>query len=126
MLPLATIEEIDRLLRDGQLSQRKIAKQLGVSRGTVAAVATGRRGMYGKEPEDETLHSLAPQSPPERCPGCGFLVYMPCLVCSARSYRLQKKALRTMLAVQQKLRSRRLARRVDVAFHRAADRARVA
>ena len=126
MLPLATIEEIDRLLRDDQLSQRKIAKQLGVSRGTVAAVATGRRGMYGKEPEDETSRSLAPQSPPVRCPGCGFLIYMPCLVCSARTYRLQKKVQRMMLAVHQKSRNRRLAKRAAVAQCRALERARVA
>lgn len=35
MLSLSVVQEIDRLLQEGQLSQRKIAARLGVSRGTV-------------------------------------------------------------------------------------------
>ena len=35
MLALSVVEEIDRLLDEGELSQRKIAARLGVSRGTV-------------------------------------------------------------------------------------------
>jgi len=111
MLPLATIQRIDRLLRDGKVSQRKIARQVGVSRGTVAAVASGRRGLYGKEPEDEASRSLAPQSPPKRCPGCGFLVYMPCLVCRARGHRRQRKMLRIKTAARGKTPTRHPARR---------------
>jgi len=126
MLPLATIQEINRLVRDGQLSQRKIARQLGVSRGTVAAIASGRRGIYGKEPEDESSRSLAPQSPPVRCPACGFLIYMPCLVCRARDFRRQKQKLRTLLAARGGARPRRLALRAAVARRRAVDRVRVA
>jgi Winged helix-turn-helix DNA-binding len=121
MLPLATIEQIDRLLNDGELSQRKIAKRLGVSRGTVAAVATGRRGLYGKEPKED-----APQSPPVRCPKCGFLIYMPCLVCRARDFRQQRQALRTVLAVHRRAQSRRMARRSAAARSHAFQRSRVA
>jgi hypothetical protein len=87
MLPIATIHEIDRLLKAGQLSQRKIAKRLRVSRGTVQALAAGRRGLFGREPVDALSDSLTPAGPPERCPHCGYLVYLPCLVCRARSYR---------------------------------------
>jgi hypothetical protein len=98
MLSIAIVEQIDRLLKDGQVSQRKIAKQLGVSRGTVAAIASGRRGLYGKEPDSLASASLTPHSPPVRCPECGCLIYMPCLVCRARNYRQQRKLLRILLA----------------------------
>jgi DNA-binding XRE family transcriptional regulator len=110
MLPLATIEQIDRLIQGGELSQRKIAKQLGVSRGTVAAIASGRRGIYGKEPDDETSQSLAPKSPPVRCPSCGFFVYQPCLVCRARDFRQLQHAARNGLAACGRAQSRRAAR----------------
>jgi hypothetical protein len=86
MLPSAVIHEIDRLLRDGELSHRKISTMLGVSRGTISAMANGRRGLYGKEPNDMRL-SLTPTAPPARCEHCGYRVYLPCLVCSARQHR---------------------------------------
>ena len=53
MLATATVREIDRLLKKGELSQRKIAAQLGVSRGIVGAIASGRRGLYGRNPSDD-------------------------------------------------------------------------
>jgi hypothetical protein len=126
MLPLATIHEIDRLLKAGNSSQRKIARRLGVSRGTVAAIATGRRGIYGKVPEDEASKSLAPQSPPVRCPECGFLIYRPCQVCRARGYRQQQRALRTMRPARGRLQTRRAASRSAAVPRRALQRARVA
>jgi hypothetical protein len=93
MLSLSIVEEIDRLLREGKLSQRKIAARLGVSRGTVGAISNGRRGIHGKEPQADDPHTLIPQGPPERCPRCGFTVYMPCLICRARDYRARRAAL---------------------------------
>ncbi len=84
MLSLYLVEEICRLLEEGDLSQRKIAKKLGVSRGTVSALATGRRGAYGREPKDDAPETLGP---PERCPGCGMLVVLPCVYCRAVEYR---------------------------------------
>jgi hypothetical protein len=92
MLSLSIVEEIDRLLREGQLSQRRIAAQLGVSRGTVGAIANGRRGIHGKEASDDE-RPLEPQGPPERCPRCGFTVYMPCLICQTRDYRTRQAML---------------------------------
>ena len=41
-----TVAEIRRLLADGSLSQRKIAGLTHVSRGTVSAIASGRRPQY--------------------------------------------------------------------------------
>ncbi len=88
MLSLAKINEINRLLRDENLSQRKIAKLLGVSRGTVGDIASGKRGLYGREPRAENSQSNEPDlmTPPERCNGCGGLVYKPCMLCMTRAY----------------------------------------
>lgn len=93
MLPLPLVQEIDRLLQEGKLSQCKIAARLGVSRGTVGAISNGRRGLHGKEPRADDDGPLVPMAPPERCDCCGFMVYMPCLICRAREYRLRQAAL---------------------------------
>jgi hypothetical protein len=87
MLPLSVVQEIDRLLGEGNLSHRKIAERLGVSRATVSAMATGKRGVHGKVPLPGGPNERCPHARPERCPRCGFRVYMPCLVCRTRAYR---------------------------------------
>ena len=83
MLPLATIKEIHLLLEQGELSQRQIAEMLGVSRGTVCAVASGRRGLYGTAADAKEV-GLRFEGTAVRCPGCGAHVFMPCLLCRAR------------------------------------------
>ena len=85
MLPLTVIEEAQRLLSEGELSQREIAARLGVSRGTVNAMANGRRGLHGRETDSPEV-GLAFRGTPERCPGCRALVYMPCILCRTREY----------------------------------------
>ena len=88
MIAPEVIGEIERLLECGQLSNRGIAAQVGVSRGTVNAVANGqyaRRRKESQRPDDFDF----PHGPPRRCPACGRLVQMPCLAC-----RVQKLALR--------------------------------
>ena len=90
MLPKALVDEVNRLLHEGKLSQRKIAGRLGVSRATVSAIASGRRGLYGREPEGERTLGRG-GSPPARCPRCGYRVYMPCLVCRSRDYRREQQ-----------------------------------
>ncbi|MGD9636618.1 MAG: helix-turn-helix domain-containing protein [Pirellulales bacterium] len=92
MLSLSVVEEIARQLASGQLSQREIARRLGVSRATVSAVALGKRGLHGR------TAALEPQEPerldpPERCPKCGYLVHLPCLVCRTREYRRARRVL---------------------------------
>jgi hypothetical protein len=82
----AMVLEIDRLLRAGELSHRKIAARLGVSRGTVSAIASGRRGLYGKDSFERVAPTL-PSSPPARCKHCGYRVYQPCRICQARKRR---------------------------------------
>lgn len=86
MIAPPIIDCIQELLAEGKLSQRKIAKKVGVSRGTVAGVAGGRRPDYEqirhkRRQEQEPL----PLGPLARCPECGGMVYMPCRLCQLRS-----------------------------------------
>jgi len=83
MLPIAQVLEVDRLVHEGMLSQRQIARRIGVSRGTVAAIASGDRGLYGKE-SIKARGTSTRLSGPARCPECGYRVFMPCRICSAR------------------------------------------
>jgi transcriptional regulator with XRE-family HTH domain len=87
MLATTLVQEVDRLLTDGRLSQREIAMRLGVSRGTVNAIASGRRGLHGKDAEAEDAHTSAPASAPVRCPRCGYRIYAPCLICRTRDHK---------------------------------------
>ena len=87
MIAEKVVAEIRRLLRSGSVSQRAIARRVGVSRGTVGAIALGRRGdreTFSRE-DDDSPADYAPAGPPRRCPGCGGLVFMPCLLCRLRA-----------------------------------------
>jgi len=86
MLPDETIAEIRRLLAEGNLSHRKIARRMGVSRGTVHTVAVGRPRRIAP-PRDERQPVDRHSGPPKRCPECGGLVYLPCQLCKARRIR---------------------------------------
>lgn len=96
MLPTTLVHEIDRLLKEGSLSHRKIATRLGVSRGTISAIANGRRGLHGMDPNANRT-ARSPTSAPTRCPHCGYRVYLPCLICGARQHR-QKQAIQRKAA----------------------------
>jgi hypothetical protein len=93
----ALVQEIDRLLRESTLRQREIAARLNVSRGTVSAIASGRRGLYGKE-RDETHSPLIPTSLPARCPRCGYRVYPPCIICRIRELRARQLVIEQLAA----------------------------
>lgn len=80
MLSPAQIRRIKELLADGTHTYRQIAHLLGVSLGTVSAIASRRR--WSDEVVD--LHRDEPEGPPQRCPECGGLVMMPCLLCATR------------------------------------------
>ncbi|NOY40868.1 MAG: hypothetical protein GXP26_03390 [Planctomycetes bacterium] len=98
MLSLALIEEVQRHLDEGRLSQRKIAWKLRVSRGTVGAIANGNRGIYGREPECGELRLPDMEMPAERCFTCGGMVHKPCLLCLARAFRRRRKLLAEIAA----------------------------
>ena len=87
MIASAIVDEIKRLLAENRLSQRKISLRLGISRGTVGAIARGTRTdrkAYRKQRGHEfpALSGVA-----ERCPGCGGMVQMPCLACRVRAIK---------------------------------------
>jgi transcriptional regulator with XRE-family HTH domain len=88
MLQKTLIDEIDRLVKAGWLSQRQIAQRLGVSRGTVSAIASGRRGLYGAETAAPLRHHAS--SEPARCTACGYRVFLPCQICRAREEKEKK------------------------------------
>ena len=84
MILPAVIEQVKSHLADGKLSQRKIAALTGVSRGTVGAIAAGKRSdcdAVPSNPEDPFEQSA---EPPQQCPGCGGTVLMPCRLCGVR------------------------------------------
>jgi hypothetical protein len=85
MISSRIVDEIQRFLLSGTLSQRKIARRLGVSRGTVNAVALGKRPEASRRHREEALPP--PLGPVVRCPGCGGLVHSPCLLCRVRAYQ---------------------------------------
>jgi hypothetical protein len=84
MIEPQLVEQVERLLAEGKLSYRKIARFTGVSRGTIGAIASGRRRIQPRRMffwEDEPM---VPDVPPQRCPDCGGMVYLPCRLCRTR------------------------------------------
>jgi hypothetical protein len=92
MLDVATVNEVRRLLDEGCYSHREIARRTGVSRGSVDAIADGRRAHHGRE--DRAAESQA-KPPHQRCAECGDLVRLPCVACQARDYLRRKRRLST-------------------------------
>jgi transcriptional regulator with XRE-family HTH domain len=84
------VAEIRRALADGSFSQRQIARLMGVSRGTVGAIAAGKRPDYQARQDLAKEQWEEPTGPPVRCPGCGGMVYMPCVLCRARNAEIEK------------------------------------
>jgi hypothetical protein len=90
MISADLIHEVRRLLEvRPELSQREIARMTGVSRATIGSVASGRRPDYLPRVRDEVEER--PQGPPERCRGCGGLVYMPCRLCRVREIKAEER-----------------------------------
>ena len=106
MLPQFLIDEIVRQLSAGQ-SHRTIAAKLGVSRGVVGALSTGRRDRIGREaPQVDSSGFPAEPLAPERCPTCGGRVYLPCVVCRAERFRSYQKEVGLHSAFDPRFRSR--------------------
>jgi hypothetical protein len=78
MLPEGVIAKAKALLVEGRLSQRSIARCLGISHGTVGAIANGSRRIKPNRHK--------PNEPARvrgwRCPRCGHIsVLDPCQTC---------------------------------------------
>lgn len=89
MLPPAIIREIKLLLEEGHHSRREIAERIGVSRGSVTAVAKSKRKV------DDYLQQVPkikpkPLGTPRRCPSCDAVVQMPCKLCQTRELMFRK------------------------------------
>jgi len=91
MIATAVIDEIQKMLRQSGLSQRKIAVRLGVSRGTVNAIAQGKRAPRHHARGNRGDGFIPPSGLPTRCPECGALVQMPCLLCYLRKRSRQSR-----------------------------------
>jgi hypothetical protein len=90
MLSPAKVDEVRRLLARGILSQRKIARNLKISRGTVDAIASGKRPDY---PAPEIEEDIDCRLPPVRCRNCGGMVHGPCRLCRVRTIKARQLAL---------------------------------
>lgn len=102
MIPASIVEEIKRLLAQGKWSSRKIARIMGVSRGSVAAIANGRRPDYEarrREREEES----EPLGPLGRCSECRAMVHLPCRLCAVRKRMAQGKIRRLVLGAEESL-----------------------
>lgn len=81
MIATTLVNEVRGMLRNGRLSQRQIARQVGLSRGTVNAIAQGKRLDPSGRRRPEDAGFTPPIGRYVRCPGCGGLAQMPCLLC---------------------------------------------
>jgi hypothetical protein len=87
-ITLAMVEEAERLLAAGELSQRKIAALVGMSRASVGNIANGRR----PHRLHHVVETFVPCSGPlQRCPGCGGMVHVPCLLCHIRAMKTRER-----------------------------------
>ncbi|MDD3469565.1 MAG: hypothetical protein PHE53_06235 [Thermoguttaceae bacterium] len=81
MLPSYMVKEIRSRLASG-VAYRQIARELGVARGTVHAIARHRyRWRLTQREREELENPEIPQGPHRRCERCGQLVRHPCLRC---------------------------------------------
>lgn len=96
MLEPSVVAEVERLVAAKTLSLKKIADITHVSRGSVSAIAAGKRRIKlrktvcaadiveGAAPMREKFYY--PSGPFARCPICGARVQMPCLACQIEKY----------------------------------------
>jgi transcriptional regulator with XRE-family HTH domain len=126
MIALAKVKETERLLATTELSQRKIAARVGISRATVAAIASGKHRDYEAR-LIARMEESQPLGPLARCAGCGGMVYMPCRLCTIRALKnRERQMLRAGRRAARELAVRRLLEAVRRAYwaREAAERAR--
>jgi hypothetical protein len=87
---------------------------VGISRATVAGIASGKRPDYEARIRARMEDEL-PLGPLARCAGCGGLVYMPCRLCRVRA--LQDRRHELLRGRRKKLRELAL-RRLLLAIRR--------
>lgn len=84
MISLAKIGRVRAMLaEEKRRSFGVIAKACGVSRTAVARIATGK-------PMLVELLMVHDGPAPQRCAGCGGMVYMPCKLCRVRAWMARR------------------------------------
>ena len=85
MISIKKENEVRRLLSLGTYSQREICSMVGVSRATVNSIMQGKFHLsVDKQAQERRMQDSIiplPYGPLVRCPGCGGMVLMPCLLC---------------------------------------------
>jgi hypothetical protein len=94
MIASDIVMEIRQMLAQGSISQRAIAQRMGVSRGTVWAIAQGKRRDRPRIIQGNSQF-IAPAGRAVRCCGCGGMVQMPCLACYIRRWQSKQRNGRT-------------------------------
>jgi hypothetical protein len=97
MIEPQLVEQVERMLAEGKLSYRKIARFTGVSRGTIGAIASGRRRIQPRRICFWEEEPVVPDVPPQRCPQCGGMVYMPCRLCRMRKEMAKLPGIRALI-----------------------------
>ena len=85
------VNDVLRLLNQGKASQRSVAHAMGISRATVAKIATGKFRPYRPRDDGNPHDSWRPTGPIGRCPTCGGRVYLPCRLCSVRALKAEER-----------------------------------
>lgn len=80
MIDLALAEKVCSLLTHEKLSHRKVAKLTGVSRRTIADIASGE--WFDRYARRNAKRQGQPAL--GRCPNCGALVRLPCRACEVK------------------------------------------
>ena len=83
----AKVLEAQRLIQLGALSYRKIARMVGLGRGTIGQIASGKRLAWPDRVRGADNRTHRNAGPASRCPECGGRVYMPCLLCHVRALK---------------------------------------
>lgn len=84
MIHPARVQLVEQLLHEKKHSLRAIARITGVSRGSVGAIASGRRPEYAEVRTPTDDEDWRPTGPITRCAKCGGRVYAPCRLCHVR------------------------------------------
>ncbi len=80
-------ERVKELLATG-LTRREIARQVGISKGTVRAMATGQWFKRpAKRPAKRRVEFKPPSGPLVWCSRCRANVQKPCVACGARRWK---------------------------------------
>jgi hypothetical protein len=87
------VQNVQKLLAAGKLSHRLIALRTGVSRTSIAAIASGKRRLPPPKVAQEV------DTPPRRCQHCGMMVITrPCRICAMRQHQQVVLATRRLMA----------------------------